>query len=143
MARPSAAPKVQYAALPWRPGAGGRIEVMMITSRETRRWVIPKGWPIETLGPGDSAAQEAFEEAGIRGDVWAEPIGGYDYDKRLKSGALQPVEVDVFPLLVREELADWPEHGQRERRWFPAAEAADLVLEPRLAELIRDFAGRS
>jgi 8-oxo-dGTP pyrophosphatase MutT (NUDIX family) len=132
----------QYAALPWRLGAGGGVEVLMITSRETRRWVIPKGWPIEGLAPGPSAAQEALEEAGITGDVWADPIGGYDYDKKLKTGKLQPVEVDVFPLAVHEELSTWPEKGQRERRWFPAAEAAELVAEPRLADLIREFGGR-
>ncbi|MFC3079051.1 NUDIX hydrolase [Phenylobacterium terrae] len=135
-------PLTQYAALPWRKAADGRIEVMLITSRETRRWVIAKGWPITGLNPGDSAAQEALEEAGVTGDVWAEPVGAYDYEKRLKGGELQPVEVEVFPLRVLEELEAWPEKGQRERRWFAAAEAAGLVAEPRLAELIREFGGR-
>ncbi|HEX2561227.1 NUDIX hydrolase [Phenylobacterium sp.] len=136
-------PLIQYAALPWRKVADGRIEVMLITSRETRRWVIAKGWPITGLAPGDSAAQEALEEAGVQGEVWAEPVGAYDYEKRLKNGALQPVEVAVFPLRVQQELDAWPEKGQRERRWFAAAEAAGLVAEPRLSELILDFGGRS
>ncbi|MDD3837362.1 MAG: NUDIX hydrolase [Phenylobacterium sp.] len=135
-------PLTQYAALPWRRDADGRIEILLITSRETRRWVIPKGWPITGLSGSETAAQEAIEEAGVTGDVWTEPVGGYDYDKRLKSRALQPVEVEVFPLAVREEHATWPEKGQRERRWFPAAEAAGLVAEPRLAELMREFGGR-
>ncbi|MET0293727.1 MAG: NUDIX hydrolase [Phenylobacterium sp.] len=134
-------PRQQYAALPWRRGPDGAMQVMLITSRETQRWVIPKGWPIQGMTPGGSAAQEAFEEAGIRGEVWNEPVGGYDYEKRLKSGRLQPVEVDVFPLLVREQLEVWPESGQRERRWFPLAEAATLVAEPRLAQVIREFGG--
>ena len=142
MAKARTSPLTQYAALPWRRDAAGRIEVMLITSRETRRWVIPKGWPITGLDPGASAAQEALEEAGITGEVWAEPVGGYDYEKRLKNGRLQPVEVEVFPLAVVEERDAWPEKGQRERRWFAAAEAADLVAEPRLAELIREFGGR-
>jgi 8-oxo-dGTP pyrophosphatase MutT (NUDIX family) len=143
MPKPRTTPLTQYAALPWRKAADGRIEVMLITSRETRRWVIAKGWPITGLNPGDSAAQEALEEAGVTGEVWSEPVGAYDYEKRLKNGDLQPVEVEVFPLSVRKELDAWPEKGQRERRWFAAAEAADLVAEPRLSELIRDFGGRS
>lgn len=144
MSRPAAPlqPRRQYAALPWRRAKGGQIEVLLITSRETRRWVIPKGWPIKGLDPPASAAQEALEEAGITGAVWAEPVGGYGYDKRLKDGRLQPVAVDVFPLAVEQELADWPEKGQREKRWFPSAEAAALVVEPQLAELIREFGGR-
>lgn len=143
MPKARTSPLTQYAALPWRMGAAGRIEVMLITSRETRRWVVPKGWPITGLAPGASAAQEALEEAGITGEVWAEPVGGYDYEKRLKNGRQQPVEVEVFPLAVHEELDAWPEKGQRERRWFAAAEAASLVAEPRLAELIREFGGRT
>lgn len=142
MPKTRATPQIQYAALPWRLGAGGDIEVMLITSRETRRWVIAKGWPITGLEPGASAAQEALEEAGVTGEIWAEPVGAYDYEKRLRSGELQPIEVEVFPLRVLEELDAWPEKGQRERRWFAAAEAAGLVAEPRLAELIREFGGR-
>lgn len=132
----------QYAALPWRRGGDGRIEVLLITSRETRRWVIPKGWPITGLGGAQTAAQEALEEAGVTGEVWAEPVGGFDYDKRLKNGRLQPVDVEVFPLAVHEELDAWPEKDQRKRRWVPASEAAELVAEPHLAELIRGFGGR-
>ncbi|HEY9219608.1 MAG TPA: NUDIX hydrolase [Phenylobacterium sp.] len=143
MSRKPASPRRQYAALPWRKAEGGGIEVLLITSRETRRWVVPKGWPIAGLEPGPSAAQEAMEEAGIVGEVWGEPVGEFGYDKRLKDGRLQPVQVEVFPLLVEKELADWPEKGQREKRWFPAAKAAELVHEPQLAALIEDFAGRA
>ena len=81
----------QYAALAWRPCASGGIEVLLITSRETRRWVIPKGWPIKDLRPHQTAAREAWEEAGIEGRTGARKIGVFDYDKRLSSGALQPV----------------------------------------------------
>lgn len=143
MAKPRPHRLAQYAALPWRRDGDGRIEVMLITSRETRRWVIPKGWPMTNRTPAQAAAQEALEEAGVTGEVWTTPVGAYDYDKRLKSGQLQPVEVEVFPLAVQEELDAWPEKSQRQRRWFAAAEAAALVAEPRLAELIREFGGRS
>lgn len=134
------APHPQYAALPWRLGAGGRIEIMLITSRETRRWVIAKGWPIAGLAPHASAAREAFEEAGVVGETWEEPVGSYFYEKRLKNGRLRPVTVEVFPLRVEEELDEWPEKGQREKRWFAAREAAALVEERQLQTLIRGFA---
>lgn len=141
--RDDLAPRVQYAALPWRLGPEARIEVMLITSRETRRWVIAKGWPIEGLTPHASAAREAFEEAGVVGETWEEPVGAYFYEKRLKSGKLRPVTVEVFPLRVDEELPDWPEKGQREKRWFAAKEAAALVHETQLQTLIRAFATES
>jgi 8-oxo-dGTP pyrophosphatase MutT (NUDIX family) len=137
------APRPQYAALPWRLDPSGRIEVMLITSRETRRWVIAKGWPIDGLTPYASAAREAFEEAGVVGETWEEPIGSYFYEKRLKNGRLRPVTVEVFPLRVDEELEDWPEKGQREKRWFAATEAATLVQERQLQILIRAFATES
>jgi 8-oxo-dGTP pyrophosphatase MutT (NUDIX family) len=134
------APRVQYAALPWRLDADGRVEIMLITSRETRRWVIAKGWPIGGLEPCASAAREAFEEAGVVGETWEEAVGSYFYEKRLKTGRLQPVTVEVFPLRVDHELPEWPEKGQREKRWFSAAAASELVHERQLQALIRAFA---
>ena len=75
----------QYAALPWRNAQG--FEILLITSRETRRWVIPKGWPMPGNSPAESAAQEAYEEAGIRGKIAVQAIGHYGYRKRLRGGA--------------------------------------------------------
>lgn len=128
---------VQYAALPYR--AEGGLQVLMITSRVTRRWVIPKGWPMTALSPAESARVEAFEEAGVEGRIAASAIGAYSYLKAMKDGGRRRISVKVFALLVERELADWPERGERERRWFTAGEASGLVDEPELAELIRAF----
>jgi 8-oxo-dGTP pyrophosphatase MutT (NUDIX family) len=130
----------QYAALPWRKSKAG-IEILLITSRETRRWVIPKGWPMITLAAHDAAAQEAWEEAGVRGQVAEIPIGAFRYHKRMKSGPPQRCRVDVYPMTVSTEEKDWPEKRQRQRRWVPALEAARMVEEPGLRILIEAFAG--
>ena len=137
---PDREPRTQYAALPWRRRADGAVEVLLVTSRETRRWVIPKGNPIRNLKPGPSAAQEAFEEAGVRGQVRGKAVGLYHYDKRLRSGRSQHVRVFVHPLEVREELAAWPEQAQREREWVTPAEAAERVDERELKNLLAGFA---
>ena len=132
-------PRTQYAALPWRRRHDGGVEVLLITSRETRRWVIPKGWPMKDKDPGACAAQEAFEEAGVVGEPRRRSLGVYHYDKRLRSGRLQHVRVQVFALEVAEERDVWPEMAERERRWTTPAEAADLVAEPELQALLADF----
>jgi 8-oxo-dGTP pyrophosphatase MutT (NUDIX family) len=129
----------QYAALPWRRTKAG-IEILLITSRETRRWVIPKGWPMITLAAPDAAAQEAFEEAGVRGEIDPTPLGAFRYRKRLKSGKSEPCRVDVYPLAVAIEEAVWPEKRQRTRRWLPALEAARMVEEVGLRRIIEAFA---
>ena len=136
---PDREPRAQFAALPWRRAADGQVEVLLITSRETKRWVIPKGWPIKGKTSAKSAAQEAFEEAGVRGKISKGPVGGYAYDKRLKSGRLQHVRVAVFALLVDTEADAYPELGQREKRWLPLADAAALVDEPELMVVLATF----
>lgn len=128
----------QVAALPWRRGEKG-LEVMMITSRETRRWVIPKGGRMVGKTDPQAAAQEAYEEAGVQGETLDTPIGHFRYGKRLKTGAVQACVVAVYPLEVLIQLGAWPEDLQRERRWMPQAEAAEAVHEDDLAKLIRDF----
>jgi 8-oxo-dGTP pyrophosphatase MutT (NUDIX family) len=129
----------QYAALPWRQAPG--FEILLITSRQTRRWVIPKGWPLPGLGAAESAEQEAYEEAGIRGEMTAQAIGHYGYSKRLPGGAKRHFRVDVFGMEVTEVLDQWPEAHERARQWLSPAEAAIRVDEPELAVLIRTFAG--
>lgn len=130
----------QYGVLPHRAGANGEIEILLITSRETRRWVVPRGNPIAGLSPPLSAAQEAFEEAGIFGDVEVDPLGRYRYDKRRPSGAVDEAEVELFAMRVVEILDAWPEQAERERRWFSSRDAAAAVAEADLAALIHAFA---
>ncbi|MDB5693589.1 MAG: phosphate transport regulator [Alphaproteobacteria bacterium] len=127
----------QYGVVPFRDIADGTTEILLITSRETRRWVVPRGNPIAGLTPPGSAAQEAFEEAGIKGDVAPEALGTYRYDKRRASGLIDEILVALFPMRVREILDDWPERAERERRWFAAEAAAASVAEAELAALIR------
>ncbi|TGX56361.1 DUF47 family protein [Sphingomonas gei] len=113
--------------------------MLLITSRGTGRWVIPKGNPMSGMAPHAAAAQEAEEEAGVLGPVCPTPLGSYRYRKRRGSGASLMMDVDVFPLAVLRELPDWKEKRERERRWFTLAEAADAVEEPDLRDLIRSF----
>jgi 8-oxo-dGTP pyrophosphatase MutT (NUDIX family) len=128
---------VQFAALPFRVADDG-LRVMLLTSRETQRWVIPKGWPMRDRKPREVAAQEAFEEAGIRGTIVGKrPVGNYHYTKRLSADHHLLCEVRVFLLRVEQQLDDWPEKGQRERRWFKPSDAYELVDEGGLAEILR------
>jgi 8-oxo-dGTP pyrophosphatase MutT (NUDIX family) len=128
---------VQYACLPWRLDSG-RLEVMLITSRGTGRWVLPKGWPMIGVSGVESAVQEALEEAGVVGEA-SGAIGRYSYDKVLKDGSVRALEVEVYPLAVSEELADWKESSERVRLWFAPDEAAAQVAEYELGELIAGF----
>lgn len=127
---------MQFAALPYRV-IEGRVEVLLVTSRETRRWVIPKGWPMRGKQPHQAAAREAFEEAGVKGEAASQPIGGFTYWKKLRRNRLL-CTVEVFPMTVSAELKVWPERRQRKRRWFSTFDAAEQVEEPGLAALIRE-----
>jgi uncharacterized protein len=132
----------QIAALPYRTlgtGIDAPVSILLVTSRETKRWVIPKGNPTGSLAPHAAAALEAEEEAGVRGAVCPTPLGSYRYRKRRRNGASLMLDVDVFPLAVTQELDSWKERGERERRWFSLADAAQAVEEPDLADLIRSF----
>ncbi len=115
------------------------VRILLVTSRGTRRWVIPKGNATTGVAPHSAAASEAEEEAGVRGPVCPTPLGSYRYRKRRSNGASLMVDVDVFPLAVTDELERWKEQGERERRWFTLAEAAGAVEETDLSDLIRSF----
>lgn len=128
----------QSAALPVM-GQGAGMKVVLITSRETRRWVIPKGWIEPGEAPHRSAAREAFEEAGLAGDAQPIPLGSYTYDKRLARGGVLHCEVMVFRFQVARLLRDWPERTERQRRLMTPAAAAALVMEPDLARLLRSL----
>ena len=129
---------IQYAALPYRLHRR-QIQIMLITSRRTRRWIIPKGWPMAGLRPQDAAAQEAVEEAGIVGQIADTPIGSYRYFKRLKGEHIQAVQVIVFPFRVEDRVQAFKEQGQRAFAWFSYQEAASRLAEPSLRRLVRDF----
>jgi 8-oxo-dGTP pyrophosphatase MutT (NUDIX family) len=117
--------------------------VLLVTSRETKRWIIPKGWPIKGLKPPEAAAREAYEEAGVRGRIAGRAFGHYVYEKRLEDrGTTVPCQVEVFPLWVKRQSKDWPESKQRTARWFSAAEAAALVDNDQLHKLIQEFETR-
>jgi 8-oxo-dGTP pyrophosphatase MutT (NUDIX family) len=133
--------RLQIAAMPLRWSKGG-VKVLMITSRDTGRWIVPKGWTMSKTAPWDAAAIEALEEAGAVGRIARESCGTYDYDKILDDGTSVPVHVDVYPMLVDKLKRRWKERDERKRRWFPAASAAKRVDEPELAALLRALARR-
>jgi 8-oxo-dGTP pyrophosphatase MutT (NUDIX family) len=130
---------VQYAALPWRR-ARGEVEILLVTTRRTRRWIVPKGWPIPGCTPAQCAAHEAFEEAGIAGEIAEKPLGSFRYEKRRKSGELLPCKVDVFPLEVLRQRRTWPEKAARSTCWCSPEEALARVREPGLRRVIARFA---
>ncbi|HEX8366425.1 MAG TPA: DUF47 family protein [Allosphingosinicella sp.] len=115
------------------------MSILLVTSRETKRWVIPKGNPAGGMSAHAAAALEAEEEAGVRGAACPTPLGSYRYRKRRPNGASLMFDVDVYPLAVTQELSSWKESHERERRWFSLAGAADAVEETDLADLIRSF----
>ena len=129
--------RLQYGALCYRISRTGKVRIMLITSRRTRRWISPKGWPIKKLGPAGTASREAWEEAGVRGDVAPHSIGFYPYEKYMGRGRTVTCLVQVFPLKVTQRAEKYPESDQRKVRWFKPKKAAKLVREPELARLIR------
>ncbi|MCU0831703.1 MAG: NUDIX hydrolase [Rhizobiaceae bacterium] len=129
----------QVAALPWKR-AQGRLRIMLITSRGTGRWVLPKGWMNGDEDPADAALREAHEEAGVIGEVTRVGLGFYTYDKRLDGGPSVKCRVRVYPIKVTRQARAFKEAGERLIQWFDAEAAADAVKERELAELIRAFA---
>jgi 8-oxo-dGTP pyrophosphatase MutT (NUDIX family) len=132
-------PRSQFGALCWRMHRG-RVEVLLITSRDTGRWVIPKGWPMAGKRPDEAARQEAWEEAGVTGDSSETPLGIYSYDKARKTKEALPCVVAVYPLRVERLAARFPERAERRRRWFSAEQAARLVAEPELRAMLTQLA---
>jgi 8-oxo-dGTP pyrophosphatase MutT (NUDIX family) len=138
MANRDDAKRLQIAALPWRHGDAG-LEILLVSSRQTRRWIIPKGWPM--AGRTDSAAAgiEAMEEAGLIGAIAEEPFGYFHYVKRFSRGG-ELCRVDVYPMRVLRQREKWHEQHERDTHWFPVADAALMVSDPELGELIEVFA---
>lgn len=130
----------QCAALPLVETTDGVTLVLLITSLETRRWVVPKGWAERGVAAHAQAAREAFEEAGLLGEIGRKPLGSYRYDKVRRGSPPIPVRVDVFPMRVTGHCEDWPEKGRRDAIWVEPEEAAALVDEPGLAAILRGLA---
>ena len=134
-ADPTVDARTQYGALCWRMHRG-KVEVLLITSRDTGRWVIPKGWPIDGLEPAQTAAREAWEEAGVEGDIADQGLGAFDYDKCVGLKGSVPCSVQVFGLRVAELKGKFPERKERRRKWFDFDKAARKVIEPELRALL-------
>jgi 8-oxo-dGTP pyrophosphatase MutT (NUDIX family) len=130
--------RTQVAALPFRR-RDGVLEVMLITSRDTGRWIIPKGWPQRGRKAHEASAREAREEAGVLGKIARKPIGVFRYEKRLSPDTAVPCKVRVYAIEVDELLGEWPEKPDRQRIWLPPAEAARHVGERELQKLLRNL----
>lgn len=131
--------RTQFGALCWRIRKD-RVQVLLVQTRRRKRWILPKGWPMEGQTPAKAAATEAYEEAGIVGKVAPICIGLYHYTKfpRSKDGPV-PCMVAVFPMKAEKILKDYPERGQRKRKWVSTKKAAEMASEPELAQILRHF----
>lgn len=136
--------RLQYGALCYRRlgEKGDNIEVLVVTSRGTGRWIIPKGWPMKKKKPHEAAEIEAWEEAGVRGRARKSPAGRYTYLKWLENGDVAPCMVEVFEVEVTETVANFKERGQRRIAWVSPEEAARRVREVELKSLLVDFRPR-
>ncbi len=132
----------QFAALCYRIQRD-KPQVLLITSRRTGRWIVPKGWPMDGMTPAQCAAQEAWEEAGVIGKTKDRCLGLYSYSKSRGPIRGVPCVALVFPVRVKSLARDFPEKSQRRRKWFAPKKAASKVIEPELARILRDFDPRS
>lgn len=128
----------QFGALCYRLQKG-KCEVLLITSRGTGRWIIPKGWPEFGQGATETAKIEAWEEAGVTGRLSDRCVGLYSYKKVLEKDKSLPCIVMVFPIATKKLARDYPEAKQRKRKWFSRKKAAKKVREPELARILRNF----
>lgn len=144
----SGAFRQQYGALCFRYGNGGsetrhpEIEILVVTTRDSGRWIIPRGWPMKKKKPHEAAAIEAWEEAGVRGTVSKHPVGRYTYLKELDDGDVAPCIVDIFQIEVEHIQVQFRETGQRVLDWVSPDEAARRVRELELKSLLVDFRPR-
>lgn len=127
----------QVGVLPWRMRRDGTRKVLLITSRGRGRWIVPKGWPMKGYPLLVAASREAFEEAGIIGDIWPAPLTTYRYMKILDDGSQVPCRVAVFGMNVQGTLTHWREKGQRRRQWFSVEAAADKLDDVELSAFVR------
>ena len=129
----------QVAAFPYVVTRSG-IEILLVTSRRRRRWILPRGWPVEGMSYGMAAAKEAKEEAGLIGDMGHQALGDYLYKKRTGKGYRLPCRVFVFPLLVTQQRLDWREKGQRKQLWCDLPSAVDKINQEGLTDFLEGLA---
>ncbi|MEP2639585.1 NUDIX hydrolase [Roseobacter sp.] len=134
--------RTQFAALCYRVHKT-KVQVLLITSRGTQRWIVPKGWPMDGKTPAASAAQEAWEEAGARGQIDGRCLGIFSFTKDAEELGAFPCLAMVYAVKVDTLADDYPEAGQRKRKWMSRKKAAGLVDEPELARILRDFDPRT
>lgn len=130
--------RTQFAALCYRTNKNGKLRICIVTSRRSKRWILPKGWPMHKMTPAKAAATEAWEEAGVKGKAHDQCLGVYSYVKPLTRGAA-PVIVMVYPLAVSKVADTWPERHQRKRKWMSPKKAARKLTEPELRRIVSRF----
>lgn len=129
--------RTQFGALCYRIQKD-KVQVLLITSRARKKWIIPKGWPMNNTTPAQTAAREAYEEAGVEGKAMPICLGIYSRTEDLITGDL-PCVIALFPLKVKRMLSNYPEMAQRKRKWFSLKKAAALVDNPELGQIIKGF----
>lgn len=130
--------RTQFAALVYRIHEG-KVQFLLITTRRTKRWILPKGWAEDGLTPAQSAQKEAFEEAGVTGKIFDACLGVYSYEKFVNEDDDLPMVALVYPMKAKKMLKEYPEKAERRRKWFSRSRAAAKVREPELRKLIKSF----
>ena len=128
----------RYAALPFRRSRG-RWEVLLVTTRRSGRWIVPKGRPIKGCTPARTAKIEALEEAGVSGAISRKSIGSFEWKSRFAKRNVRPSRIEVYPLAVRKEHDSWKDKAHRSRRWLSIAEAARTVHPEEFGDLLQAF----
>ena len=130
--------RTQFAALCYRMHKD-EVQVLLITARQSGRWIIPKGWPMDGKTPGESALAEAWEEAGVKGKITGRSLGLFSYHKDIDTKREMPCVAMVYPVKVKSLAKKFPESGQRKRKWFSRKKAASKVSEAELAHILQAF----
>lgn len=130
--------RTQFGALCWRR-QGDDVQVLLVTTRRRKRWIIPKGWPVDLATPAEAAATEAWEEAGAEGKVKPTCLGIFSYNKAIMDGDFLPCVVAVFPLRVKKLRESYPEKNERRRKWVSQKKASQMVDDPELSAIIAGF----
>lgn len=131
----------QCGALPYRLDPQGRPELLLVTSRGGTRWLPPKGWRSWWRSDRGAAEMEAYEEAGVRGDIETRPCGDFIHLKSLTPDRLLRCRIDLYLLRVQVQLEEWPEKHERQRRWFTVEAACTAVDNASLSDLLVAVAG--